>query len=85
MAHVPRFLAGLERQRNRSTGLAQRRDAINKYLWNATEEMMFYDYDFVMQKQSTLQLPHGLLSALGGACTESAAAGNCGSAPFLSF
>jgi alpha,alpha-trehalase len=29
-----------------------RRDAINKYLWNPTQGM-FYDYDFVTQKQST--------------------------------
>jgi alpha,alpha-trehalase len=29
-----------------------RREAINKYLWNLTEGM-FYDYDFVTQKQST--------------------------------
>jgi alpha,alpha-trehalase len=31
---------------------AARRDAINKYLWNPTQGM-FYDYDFVTQKQST--------------------------------
>jgi alpha,alpha-trehalase len=30
---------------------AARRDAINKYLWNSTQGM-FYDYDFVTQKQS---------------------------------
>jgi alpha,alpha-trehalase len=29
-----------------------RRDAINKYLWNPTQGM-FYDYDFITQKQST--------------------------------
>jgi alpha,alpha-trehalase len=29
-----------------------RRDAINKYLWNPTQGI-FYDYDFVTQKQST--------------------------------
>ena len=29
-----------------------RRDAINKYLWNSAQGM-FYDYDFVTQKQST--------------------------------
>jgi alpha,alpha-trehalase len=31
---------------------ATRREAINKYLWNATQGM-FYDYDYTTQKQST--------------------------------
>lgn len=31
---------------------ATRREAVNKYLWNATQGM-FYDYDYTTQKQST--------------------------------
>jgi alpha,alpha-trehalase len=52
MAHFARLLgrpaeaAGWEHQ------AIARRDAINKYLWNPTQGM-FYDYDFVSQRQST--------------------------------
>ncbi len=52
MAHIATLLGRPGEAAQWEHRASARRDAINKYLWNATEEM-FYDYDFVMQKQST--------------------------------
>jgi alpha,alpha-trehalase len=52
MAHIATLLgrpAETAQWEHRATA---RQAAVNKYLWNATEGL-FYDYDFVMQKQST--------------------------------
>jgi alpha,alpha-trehalase len=51
MAHFATLLGRHAEATDWEHRAAARRDAINKYLWNPTKGM-FYDYDFVTQKQS---------------------------------
>jgi alpha,alpha-trehalase len=51
MAHFATLLSRPAEAAEWKHRAAARRDAINKYLWNFTQGM-FYDYDFVTQKQS---------------------------------
>jgi alpha,alpha-trehalase len=46
-----------------------RRDAISKYLWNPTQGM-FYDYDFVTQKQSTYNYLTAFYALWAGLATQ---------------
>jgi alpha,alpha-trehalase len=52
MAHFATLLGRPAESAEWEHRASARRDAINKYLWNPTQGM-FYDYDFVTQKQST--------------------------------
>jgi alpha,alpha-trehalase len=51
----------------------KRKDAINKFLWNA-ERGMFFDYDFTTQKQSTYEYVTTLLPLWTGLATKEQAA-----------
>jgi alpha,alpha-trehalase len=52
MAHFATLLGRAAEATEWEHRATARREAINKYLWNPTQGM-FYDYDFVTQKQST--------------------------------
>ena len=52
MAHFATLLGRPAEATEWNRRAAVRREAINKYLWSPTQSM-FYDYDFVTQKQST--------------------------------
>jgi alpha,alpha-trehalase len=52
MAHFATLLGHSAEATEWNRRAAARKKAINKYLWNPTEGM-FYDYDFITQKQST--------------------------------